>query len=126
TTANDQTNSSIAMDANGDYTIVWTSTNQDGSGTGVYGQRYGGGNDAPVNNLPASQITNEDTNIVFNVANGNAISITDVDAASGSLHVTLTATNGLLTLTATTALTFTTGDGTADATMTFTGTIANI
>jgi hypothetical protein len=40
--------------------------------------------------------------------------------------VTLTATNGTLTLSGTTGLSFSAGDGTADATMTFTGTLASI
>ncbi len=42
--------------------------------------------------------------------------------AAGSLTVTLSVTNGVLTLAGTTGLTFTTGDGTADVTMTFSGT----
>ena len=58
--------------------------------------------------------------------NGNQISIADVDAGAGSVQVTLTGTNGTLTLAGIAGLTFTTGDGTADATMTFTGTVANI
>ncbi len=41
--------------------------------------------------------------------------------ATGSLVVTLGATNGTLTLADTTGLTFTVGDGTADQTMTFSG-----
>ena len=49
-----------------------------------------------------------------------------MDAGGSSVQVTLTATNGAITLSRTTGLTFTAGDGTADATMTFTGTIANI
>src|SRR5205823_7965797 len=83
-------------------------------------------NDAPVNTVPAAQSTNEDTNLVFSGGNGNQISIGDVDAVSGAMRVTLTATNGTLTLSQLAGLTFTTGDGTADSTMTFTGTIANI
>src|SRR5206468_923440 len=55
-------------------------------------------NDAPVNSVPGAQSTNEDTNLVFSTANSNLISISDVDAASSSVRVTLTATNGLLTL----------------------------
>jgi hypothetical protein len=35
-----QANSSIAVDSDGDFVVVWTSANQDGSGYGVYGQRY--------------------------------------------------------------------------------------
>jgi VCBS repeat-containing protein len=30
----------IGIDANGNYVVVWTSSNSDGSGTGVYAQRY--------------------------------------------------------------------------------------
>src|SRR5207244_2765520 len=40
--------------------------------------------------------------------------------------VTLTVTNGTATLSGIGGLTFVTGDGVADATMTFTGTLANI
>ena len=35
-----QRSSATAMDADGDYVIVWTSNGQDGSGYGIYGQRY--------------------------------------------------------------------------------------
>jgi hypothetical protein len=42
------------------------------------------------------------------------------------VQVTLTATNGVLSLSGTTGLSFSGGDGTADASMTFTGTITNI
>jgi hypothetical protein len=55
-----------------------------------------------------------------------AIAISDVDAGGATVQVTLTATDGTLTLAGTAGLSFTSGDGTADATMTFTGTIANI
>ena len=40
--------------------------------------------------------------------------------------MTLAVTNGTLTLSTTAGLTFITGDGTSDATMTFTGTLADI
>src|SRR5256885_1558184 len=83
-------------------------------------------NDAPLNTVPAPQTVNEDTALVFSSANGNAISINDVDAASGSEQVTLTVTNGNLSLASTAGLTFTTGSGTNNPTMVFTGTIANI
>src|SRR5207247_559698 len=83
-------------------------------------------NDAPVNSVPGAQSTNEDTALVFSSGNGNLIAISDVDAASSSVQVTLTGTNGVITLSGTAGLTFSSGDGTADATMTFTGTIANI
>jgi hypothetical protein len=40
TTALDQDFSSVAMNSIGDFVVVWTSTNQDGSQLGVYGQRF--------------------------------------------------------------------------------------
>src|SRR5205085_11058628 len=57
---------------------------------------------------------------------GNQISIGDVEAGGAIVRVTLSSTHGTLTLNQLTGLTFTTGDGTADALMTFTGTMANI
>ena len=82
-------------------------------------------NNAPINNIPGVQAVNEDANLVFNSANSNLISITDVDA--GSTHrITLTSTNGLVSLTPTAGLTFTVGDGFADTTMTFEGSLADI
>src|SRR5207248_2285336 len=83
-------------------------------------------NDTPVNSVPAAQSTNEDTALVFSSGNGNLISISDVDAASGAMRVTLTASNGVVTLAGLTGLTFSVGDGTADATMTFTGTVTDV
>ena len=83
-------------------------------------------NDAPVNTVPGAQSTNEDTMLVFSTTNGNRISVADPDAGSNAIEVTINATNGTLTLGSVTGLTFTDGDGTADASMTFTGTLANI
>lgn len=76
----------------------------------------------PVNTVPGAQTTNGNTPLVFSSANSNQISVADPDAGSNPLKVTLSVTNGTLTLSGTSGLTFTTGDGTADATMTFTGT----
>ena len=81
-------------------------------------------NDAPVNTVPATQLTPVNTARIFSAANGNAISVADPDGSSAA--VTLTATNGMLTLNGTTGLSFSTGDGSADATMTFSGTLASI
>ncbi|MFO0974947.1 MAG: GEVED domain-containing protein [Planctomycetaceae bacterium] len=82
-------------------------------------------NDAPVNSVPLVQTTAEDTTKVFSVANGNLISVSDADVWLGTntLRVTLVSTNGVMSLSRVTGLTFTAGDGTADATMTFTGTV---
>lgn len=83
-------------------------------------------NDAPVNSLPAAQSVDQDSSLVFNNGNGNLISISDVDAGSNSVEVTLAASNGLLTLGSTSGLSFQVGSGTGDATMTFAGSLVNI
>lgn len=80
----------------------------------------------PVNSVPGAQNTNEDTNKVFSSANGNQITITDVDAGALVNQVTLSVGHGSLTLNGTSGLTFVTGDGTADASMTFRGLAADI
>jgi Domain of unknown function (DUF4347)/Cadherin domain/Right handed beta helix region/Periplasmic copper-binding protein (NosD) len=83
-------------------------------------------NEAPTNTVPGAQTTSQNTSLVFSGANGNAISIADVDAGAAAVQVSLTASNGALTLGGTAGLTFTSGDGSADATMTFSGSVANI
>jgi VCBS repeat-containing protein len=83
-------------------------------------------NDAPVNTVPGTQTINEDATRTFSAGNGNAISVSDVDVGAGNLTVTLSVAHGVLTLSGTAGLAFGTGDGTADATMTFTGAAASI
>nr|WP_230427066.1 VCBS domain-containing protein [Cupriavidus yeoncheonensis] len=78
-----------------------------------------GTNDAAVNTVPAAQVVNEDTPLVFSTAKGNGLSITDVDNATHT--VTLSANHGAITLNGIAGLQFLAGDGTADSTMTFTG-----
>ncbi|MCB0872454.1 MAG: putative Ig domain-containing protein, partial [Thermoleophilia bacterium] len=83
-------------------------------------------NDAPVNSVPAPITSPEGTPIVFAVANGNAMSISDPDVGGSELRVVLTATSGTLTLGSTTGLSFIAGDGAVDTTMTFTGTLSDV
>ncbi len=80
-------------------------------------------NDAPTITVPVAQSTNEDVQRVFSSGQGNQILIADVDAAA--VQVTLNASNGAITLQGTSGLTFQAGDGTTDATMTFTGPVAS-
>ncbi len=82
--------------------------------------------DVVTNSVPGSQSTGEDTNLVFSSANGNLISISDSDAGSSSVSVTLSVTNGTLSLSGVSGLTFTAGDGSLDSTMSFYGSVANI
>lgn len=82
-------------------------------------------NDAPVNSVPGAQDVLEDGTLTF--TGSTAISVADVDAAAGDeLEITLTVSGGTVTLGRTTGLTFSTGDGTADATTTFSGTQAGL
>jgi hypothetical protein len=83
-------------------------------------------NDAPVNAVPGAQAVDQDASLIFSSGNGNLISIGDVDAGGGTLRVTLTASNGLITLPDTSGLSFIVGSGANDGTMTFEGTLANI
>ncbi|MEA2474727.1 MAG: hypothetical protein QOE06_2642 [Thermoleophilaceae bacterium] len=81
-------------------------------------------NDAPVNTVPGAQTFNEDTTKAFSGA--DKISVNDVDVGGGNLTVTLGVANGTLTMSTTAGLAFGPGDGTADQTMTFTGTQSDV
>jgi VCBS repeat-containing protein len=83
-------------------------------------------NDPTVNTMPGAQTTAEDTSLVFSSSNGNQISLTDVDAGGNPVEVTVSVTNGTVTLSGTTGLTFISGDGITDTTMTFRGTVTDI
>jgi hypothetical protein len=79
-------------------------------------------NDDPVVTAADTDVSGtEDTDLVFNAANGNAITVADPDNAS--LTVTLSVTNGTLKLFQTTGLAVT-GDGTG--TVELTGSAADI
>jgi hypothetical protein len=132
-------NGTLTLSSNGSFTYT-PSLNFNGSDSFTYKANNGSFdsnvvtvsltvtavNDAPVNSVPGPQETPKDANKVFSAGNSNAITVSDVDAGASTVQVTLTATNGTITLPVVTGLTFSAGDGTADATMTFTGTIANI
>ncbi|MCL4798729.1 MAG: DUF4347 domain-containing protein, partial [Burkholderiales bacterium] len=81
-------------------------------------------NDPPESALPGGQSVQTGQTLLFSSATGNALSVTDVDG--DPLTVTLAVTGGTLTLSGTAGLTFSTGDGSADASMTFGGSIADI
>jgi hypothetical protein len=81
-------------------------------------------NDPVTSSAPATLSLAEDASAAI-----TGLAIADVDATlapNGVYEVTLAATHGVLTLTIFTGLTFTGGDGTADASMTFHGTLSDI
>ena len=131
-----QLNYTPALNANGLATI--TVALKDNGGTANGGQdtsaeqtfsiTVNAVNDAPINTFQFFQtpITSPNTPLVFSTASFNAISVTDPDAGNDALTVTLTATSGIVSLSGTNGLTFGAGDGTDNATMTFSGTLANL
>ncbi|HKG60174.1 MAG TPA: Ig-like domain-containing protein [Pyrinomonadaceae bacterium] len=115
-------------------TVSFTADDGTSTGSASRGITVSAVNDAPVNTVPGPQGTPQDTPLVFSTANGNLISVADVDAGTSTIQVTLTAGNGTLTLSGTSGLSFSftdgngtgAGDGTVDATMTFRGTLADV
>ncbi|HVR38155.1 MAG TPA: hypothetical protein VMU84_03610, partial [Thermoanaerobaculia bacterium] len=115
-------------------TLTWTvNDGTDPSNTQTTTITVNAVNDAPVNTVPAGTPTmNQDTTFTFN--GGNQISVADLDLGAGNIQITLTGTNGTVTLSGTTGLSFVfsdgngtgAGDGTADATMTFRGSLTNV
>jgi subtilase family serine protease len=75
-------------------------------------------NAPPTLTAPATGSLSENGSLVFSTGNGNAISVTDVAAGAGSDALTLSVTNGTLTLASTAGLTFTGTNGTASFTVT--------
>ncbi|QGW66406.1 autotransporter domain-containing protein [Lysobacter soli] len=105
--------------ANGYGTPAQLTLNSVGSTAGVL---VGTNNQAPVNTVPGARSVTENATLNF----GNTISIDDADAGSAQVQVTLAVNNGTLSLSNAAGLAFLTGDGNADATMTFDGTLASI
>ncbi|MEO8007882.1 MAG: DUF4347 domain-containing protein, partial [Betaproteobacteria bacterium] len=81
-------------------------------------------NNPPVNTVPSAQTTPVNTSLVLSGA--NKFSVADAESGANPLEVTLVATHGTLTLSGTAGLNFSVGNGTANAAMTFQGTITNI
>ena len=107
-------------------TITFSATDGFTIGSATRGITITAVNDAPVNTVPGPQSTNEDTAKVFSAGNANQISVADVDLNANPIKITLSATNGTLTLSTIAGLTITTGDGTDDPTIVFTGTLAAV
>ncbi|WP_372876473.1 beta strand repeat-containing protein, partial [Pseudomonas sp.] len=75
-------------------------------------------NDAPINQLPAGYVTNEDTAIKL-----SGLSVSDVDAASGLITVTLAVARGSLSAAAASGVSV---SGTGSGTLVLSGTLADI
>ncbi|MDA7994063.1 MAG: hypothetical protein MPJ25_13610, partial [Pirellulales bacterium] len=86
-------------------------------------------NAPPVNSVPSSQTATVDVPFAFSASRGNQLAISDPDAGENSVQVTLAVDSGTLTLGRADPngrITYLSGDGKADASMTMTGTIADL
>lgn len=91
------------------------------SNTGTVTINVNGVNDKPVITSPGVQVVSEDNPIAI-----KGISLADVDSDPGNLEVNMSVTDATLSLASVSNLSFTTGDGTADASLRFQGTRADI
>ncbi len=80
----------------------------------------------PSIDSPNSQGVDEHDSIVFSQANGNAISVADPFVGNLPVRVSLTADCGTLSLSGVKGLTFAAGSSSQGATMTFSGTLADV
>ena len=80
----------------------------------------------PTITAPSTGSVNENASLVFSTANGNAISVTDPKAGSGTEQLTLTATHGTLTLATTKGVTTSPSSSAASPTIAIKGTLANL
>ncbi|WP_333662530.1 hypothetical protein [Chishuiella changwenlii] len=84
-------------------------------------------NNAPTITTSLTSVDNTDYSYVFATVNSNGISISDVDAGSNNVKISLSVNSlSKLTLSTVTGLTFTTGDGIDDSTIVAEGTIQAI
>ncbi len=83
-------------------------------------------NQPPVIAAPSSATTLEDGSLVFSTSTANAVTVSDSDAGTNPVQVTLATPNGTISLAQTTGLTFVQGSGSNSSQIVATGTIADI
>ncbi len=83
-------------------------------------------NHPPALSLPALQTLVEGTELVFSQANSNGLVASDADSAGNPEQLSLSATGGTLRLAATTGLHFLIGSGGGGATISISGTLADL
>ena len=122
TTLREQEYSSVSMDADGDFVITWTSNNQDGTGRGVYARQYTAAGVAKTGEMLVNTTTAGDQEYSSVSMNGRGDFVVTWNGNGpgdnqGVFAQQYTVVNGL---------TFVSGDGMRDTSMTFRGTVAQI
>jgi hypothetical protein len=91
------------LDFNGVATLTVTTDDQGATGTGgplsdvdPITINIAAVNDAPVNSVPGTQTVDDDLTLTFDTGHGNKISISDVDAGTDNVQVTLSVDGGAL------------------------------
>ena len=111
--------------ANGGPAIITLSVSDGGNSTTiVFSLTVAAVNDAPTIGLPVAQTLAEDGSLTLSGV--NAPQVADVDAGNASVQLTLAVTHGLLTLSQTTGLAFSSGNGSGNASMTLSGSLSAI
>lgn len=91
TTANDQTDPAIGMNPlTGDFLVTWTSAGQDGSGTGIYAQRYNAAGTAQGAEFRVNTSTSEDqfdSSVVVDAAGDAYVTWTNAGVTGSGLQV---------------------------------------
>jgi hypothetical protein len=82
--------------------------------------------DPPVVSAPLTQTANENVPLVFSGLNGNPVSIFDIEGGSNPIQVTMSTLQGTMTLPSTVGLTFLNGTANGQATVTFSGLLADV
>ncbi len=94
----DGTGYTPAADYSGSDTLVLSSTDNGAlTDTDTVAITITAVNDAPVQTVPGAQSTNEDTELVFSMAYGNLLSVSDPDAGT-TLTTVISVSNGTLTV----------------------------
>ena len=116
-------------------TINWSMEDSNGGSQGSGGNQFATGstvvNIVDVPNpadvvVPIAQSVNEDTPLTFSVGGGNAITVDGGSSYNPIVTVTLSVNDGDLTLAGTTGITFLDGTSNGSATLTISGTEADI
>ena len=115
-----------AANSNGPDAFTYTVTSGGTTETATVSVLVTAVNDAPVHLAPATATTSANTPLIFSAAQGNALGVSDPDAGAAALTVTLAVNQGSLTLGPAAGIVFSTGDGSDDPIVVFSGSLSAV